>query len=66
MPIVSSVNYERAGQTIANAAVIPLGQDGGITVVAGAAATQFFMDVNGYYAPQAMVTSVNGLSGELS
>jgi hypothetical protein len=66
MPVVSSINYERAGQTIANAAVIPLGDNGGITVVAGVASTQFFMDVNGYYAPQAMVTSLNGISGDVT
>jgi hypothetical protein len=35
-------------------------------VVAGVASTEFFMDVNGYYAPQGMVSSRNGLSGDLS
>ena len=34
-PVVSSLNYERSGQTIANAAVIPLGTDGTITVDRG-------------------------------
>jgi len=47
-PDVSTVNYV-AGQTIANAAIVPLGTAGGITVIA-ASGTDLIIDVNGYYA----------------
>jgi hypothetical protein len=66
VPAVSAVNYERAGQTIANASVLALGDGGGITVTAGVASTQFFVDVNGYYASNGAVTSLNALSGALT
>jgi len=39
-----------AGQTIANAAVAPLGTGGGITVIAGVSGTDLILDTNGYYA----------------
>ena len=47
-PTVSTLNYV-AGQTIANAAVVPLGTGGGITVIAGVSGTDLIIDVNGYY-----------------
>ena len=46
-PLVSTVNYV-AGQTIANAAIVPAGTAGGITVVAGVSATDLIIDINGY------------------
>jgi hypothetical protein len=49
-PTVSTLNYV-AGQTIANAAVVPLGTGGGITVIAGVSGTDLIVDANGYYAP---------------
>jgi hypothetical protein len=49
-PTVSTLNY-LGGQTIANAAIVPLGAGGGLTVIAGLAGTQLIIDVNGYYAP---------------
>ena len=49
-PDVSTLNYV-AGQTIANAAVVPLGAAGGITVIAGVSGTDLLLDTNGYYAP---------------
>ncbi|HZI67473.1 MAG TPA: tail fiber domain-containing protein [Thermoanaerobaculia bacterium] len=49
-PKVSTLNYV-AGQTIANAAVVPVGLLGGITVVAGVSGTDLILDTNGYYAP---------------
>jgi hypothetical protein len=49
-PDVSTLNYV-AGQTIANAAVVPLGTAGGITVIAGVSGTDLILDTNGYYAP---------------
>jgi hypothetical protein len=46
-PTVSTLNYV-AGQTVANAAIVPLGA-GGITVVAGVSGTDLIIDTNGYY-----------------
>jgi hypothetical protein len=48
-PDVSTLNYV-AGQTVANAAVVPLSPAGGITVVAGVSGTDLILDTNGYYA----------------
>lgn len=61
-PTVSTLNYV-GGQTIANAAVVPLSAGGGITVIAGVSGTELILDTNGYYAPQTVVNTVNGLSG---
>jgi hypothetical protein len=44
---VSTLNY-LAGQTVANAALAPLGP-GGLTVVAGVSGTDLILDVNGYF-----------------
>jgi hypothetical protein len=60
-PDVSTLNYV-AGQTIANAAVVPLGAGGGITVIAGVSGTDLIIDTNGYYAP-AGVGSFNTFVG---
>ena len=64
-PSVSTLNYV-ANQTIANAAVVPLGSGGGVTVIAGVSGTDLIIDTNGYYAPQAVVNTVNGLSGDVT
>jgi Chaperone of endosialidase len=47
-PLVSTLNYV-AGETVANAAIVPLGS-GGLTVVAGVAGTDVILDVDGYFA----------------
>jgi hypothetical protein len=47
-PGVSTLNYV-AGQTVANAALVPLGTGGGITVAAAVHGTDFIIDTNGYY-----------------
>ena len=47
-PLVSSINYV-AGQTIANAVIVPAGTGGGVTVVAGVSATHLIIDINGYF-----------------
>ncbi|MBK8598213.1 MAG: hypothetical protein IPN83_22070 [Holophagales bacterium] len=47
---VSTLNY-LAGQTVANAAVVPLGTGGALTAVAGVSGFDLLVDVNGYYAP---------------
>ncbi|HEY3350333.1 MAG TPA: hypothetical protein VGM13_11205 [Thermoanaerobaculia bacterium] len=52
-PTVSTLNWEPGIAAIANAAVVPLGTGGAITVQmdATAALTDIFVDVNGYYGP---------------
>jgi hypothetical protein len=47
-PTVSTLNYV-AGQTIANAAIVPSGTGGGISVVAGVHGTDLIIDINGYF-----------------
>jgi len=47
-PVVSTLNYV-AGQTVANAAIVPAGTGGGITVVAGVSGTDLIIDINGYF-----------------
>jgi len=53
-PVVSTLNYV-AGQTVANAAIVPAGTGGGITVVAGVAGTDLIIDINGYFPGNATV-----------
>jgi hypothetical protein len=45
---VSTLNYV-GGQTIANAAIVPAGGNGGVTVVAGVSGTDLIIDINGYF-----------------
>ncbi|MBK8598926.1 MAG: hypothetical protein IPP07_09315 [Holophagales bacterium] len=47
-PTVSTVNYV-AGQTVANAAIVPADAAGSISVVAGVSGTHVIVDVNGYF-----------------
>ncbi len=47
-PLVSTLNYV-AGETVANAAIVPLGTGGGLTVVAGVSGTDLVLDVDGYF-----------------
>ena len=47
-PPVSTLNY-RAGQTLANAAIVPAGTGGGVTVIAGVSGTDLIIDINGYF-----------------
>jgi len=64
-PTVSTLNYV-AGQVIANAAVVPLGTGGAITVTAGVSGTDLILDTNGYYDNTGIITQVSpgtGLSG---
>jgi len=49
-PLVSTVNYV-LGQTVANAAIVPAGTGGGITVVADVHGTNLIIDINGYFSP---------------
>ena len=47
---ISTINYA-AGQTIANAAIVPAGTNDGITVIA-ASGTHVIIDINGYFTDQ--------------
>jgi len=47
-PTVSTLNYV-AGQTVANAAIVPAGTNGGVTVIAGVSGTNLIIDINGYF-----------------
>lgn len=47
-PTVSTLNYV-AGQTVANAAIVPLGAGGAVTVIAGVSGTNLIIDTNGYF-----------------
>lgn len=53
-PSVSSINYT-AGQTIANAVIVPAGNSvpiGAISVKAGVSGTHLLIDINGYFSSQ--------------
>ncbi|MBK9964154.1 MAG: tail fiber domain-containing protein [Holophagales bacterium] len=68
VPGVSTLNY-LASQTIANAAVVPLGTLGsgkGISAIPGVAGFDLIIDVNGYYTAQGVVSSLNGRTGAVS
>lgn len=47
-PVVSTLNY-LAGETIANAAIVSAGTNGGVSVVAGVSNTHVIIDINGYF-----------------
>jgi hypothetical protein len=61
-PGVSTLNYV-AGQTVANAAVVPLGTGGGVTVIAGVSGTDLIIDTNGYYDNSGLITGVTAGTG---
>ena len=50
-PLVSTLNYNANTPNIANAAIVPLGVSGAITVQADATTIDLIIDVNGYYGP---------------
>src|SRR5262249_33841869 len=64
LPLVSTLNYV-AGQTVANAAVVPLGTGGGVTVLARVSGTDLIIDTNGDYAG-GVVTKANRLTGDVT
>jgi hypothetical protein len=49
VPLVSTLNYNANTPNIANAAIVPLGAGGAITVQADAVNIDLIIDVNGYY-----------------
>src|SRR5215831_5566380 len=61
-PTVSTLNYI-AGQTVANAAVVPLGAGGGVTIAAGVSGADLIVDTNGYYDGSGLITQVSPGSG---
>lgn len=65
-PVVSTLNFQAGASAppVANAAIVPAGPNGAITVFPSDA-THLLIDVNGYYAP-AGVTSVFGRAGEVA
>jgi hypothetical protein len=58
------LNY-LAGQTVANAAVVPLGTGGGVTVVAGVSGTDLVIDTNGYYSDTVNTPFTINIHGDL-
>jgi hypothetical protein len=54
-PTVSTLNYV-AGQTVANAAIVPVSAAAGLTVIAGVSGTDLIIDVNGYYSASKGIT----------
>jgi hypothetical protein len=50
VPLVSTINYNASTPNIANAAIVPLGTGGAISVQADAVSIDLIIDVNGYYA----------------
>ena len=65
-PASATMTYNENTPTLSNAAVVPLGTAGAITVVAGVVSIDLVIDVTGYYAPQTVVNTVNGLSGSVT
>jgi len=58
-PVVSTLNFAE-GQIVANAALVALGEGGGITVFTGGAGAQLVIDVNGYFVgAQKLCTAIN-------
>jgi LPXTG-site transpeptidase (sortase) family protein len=55
-PTTSVLNAERAGQTLANLATVPVGPDGKLSIFASAT-TDVIVDVFGYYAPAGSATA---------
>jgi hypothetical protein len=64
MPLVSTLVGNPAGFT-ADAAIVPAGTSGQIDVYSQFAA-RVVIDINGYYGPQSVVTSLNTLTGPLT
>ena len=57
VPLVSTLNYNANTPSIANAAIVPLGDGGAITVQADAVAIDLIIDVNGYFAQSGVAAS---------
>jgi hypothetical protein len=64
-PPVSTLNF-LGNDVIVNAAVVPISVSGGISMALGVSGGDVILDVNGYYAPVASVTSLNALTGNVT
>ena len=65
LPLVSTINWGPTTGTLANAAVVPLGTAGAITVKNdSAAAVHLIIDVNGYYAAYINSSEYFGVIGD--
>jgi len=64
-PPTATIVYNQNTPNLSNAAVVPLGTGGAITVVGGVVPIDLVVDVNGYYAPN-VVTSINGSTGAVT
>ncbi|MCM3874856.1 MAG: hypothetical protein NEA02_00405 [Thermoanaerobaculia bacterium] len=64
-PPVSTLNF-LGNDVIVNAAVVPLSATGGISMALGVSGGDVILDTNGYYAPQTVVTTLNGASGAVA
>lgn len=64
-PPTATIVYNQNTPNLSNAAVVPLGTGGAITVVGGVVPVDLVVDVNGYYAPN-VVTSINGSTGAVT
>jgi hypothetical protein len=66
-PNVSTLNYVIA-DTVANAAIVPAGTGGGVTVVVGVSGADLIIDINGYftqnYNPGVQFTATSSISGQ--
>jgi N-acetylneuraminic acid mutarotase len=63
VPLVSTLNYNANTPNIANAAIVPLGTGGAITVQADAVSIDLIIDVNGYYDNSGVITGVTAGTG---
>ena len=63
MPLASILNYNGNTPNIANAAIVPLGTGGAITVQADVVAIDLVIDVNGYYDNGGIITGVTAGTG---
>ena len=67
IPLVSTQNWIGTTGVVANAAIVAIGTGGAITIkVDGLGVIDLIIDVNGYYGPQSVVTSLNTLIGRLT
>jgi Chaperone of endosialidase len=64
-PPTATIVYNQNTPNLSNAAVVPLGTGGAITLVGGVVPIDLVVDVNGYYAPN-VVTSINGSTGAVT
>jgi len=65
-PNVSTLNWAAGGVTIANAAIVPAGTAGGITIKSGNASSDVIIDINGYYAGTIVSSLVAGTGMSVS